>query len=122
MISILIIIIFLIKLLIKPSTQSKSINVIVPNLLPKFTTSYSTYNSDGNVINTGILKPGQNSITGIYGYIQIYISDALQNNVETFNINNPSDSNNTLQIVNNTITLPSNIITIINNIRTEITI
>ena len=122
MIIILIIISFLITLLNRPSKSSKSFNVIVPNLLPEFTTRYSTYDSDGNIINTGILKPGQNTINGIYGYIQIYITDSLSNNVETFNINNPSDSTNTLQIINNTITLPYNIITIINNIPTQITI
>ena len=122
MIIIIIIISFLITLLNRPSKSSKSFNVIVPNLLPEFTTRYSTYDSDGNIINTGILKPGQNTINGIYGYIQIYITDSLSNNVETFNINNPSDSTNTLQIINNTITLPYNIITIINNIPTQITI
>ena len=109
----------------KPSNNVVNINVNVPKFIDDFTTSYSTFDQNEKLINTGTLPNGRVSVingTNQKGYVQINIKQISTGKiVNTYNYRGTTGDTLTLDM-NNTLNLPSKIITIINEIPKQITV
>jgi hypothetical protein len=102
---------------------NKPLTVIVPEMLSDFIINYTTHDNIGDPVSTGFLRTGENTITGIYDYIIINIYNSDNTILVSYDVNYPSSSSKTLEIVNDVVTIPPfTTITITNDIPDQILI